>query len=215
MKKDIISTIVSGGIIAIIRVDSPIAGEKIATACVSGGIKAIEIQYSTPNAITIIDVLSKKFKLSDLVLGAGSIMDSETCRLAILAGAQFVVGNHFDEEIAKCCNKFQVPYIPGCMTITEMVHAMSFGSEIIKLFPGTAFSPEYVKTIKLALPQINIMSAGGINLENVTSWIRSGSCAVGVGGDLTSAAKEENYAEVTKRAQSYIASIKEARKERA
>jgi len=214
MKKDIISDIISGGIVAIIRVESPVDGEKIATACVSGGIKAIEIQYTTPNAVAIIDILSKKFKLSDLILGAGSIMEPETCRQAILAGAQFIVGNHFDAEIAKCCNKFQIPYIPGCMTVTEMIQAMSYGSDIIKLFPASAVSPDFVKSVKRALPQINLMPAGGINLDNVSSWIRNGSCAVGVGGDLTSAANEENYQEVTKRAQGYVSAIKGARKEK-
>lgn len=212
MKKDVLSTLLSGGVVAVIRAENPEVGEKIATACVAGGIKAIEITCTVPNANTVIEILTKKFKLSDLVIGAGTVIDAETCRTTILAGSQFVVGPNFDEGVAKCCNSYQIPYIPGCMTPTEMIKAMSFGCEVLKLFPGSAFTPNYIKAIHGPLPHANIMPTGGVSLENVREWIKAGACSVGVGGDLTSAAKDDNYSEVTKRAQAYVVAVKDARK---
>lgn len=142
-----------------------------------------------------------------MIVGAGTVLDATTARIAILAGAEFIVSPAFDEETAKLCNLYQVPYMPGCMTITEMTKAMEYGSEIIKLFPGSAFGPSFVKAVKAPLPQVNIMPTGGVSLENMEEWFANGVVAVGAGGKLASGTDEEIIAT----AQSFVEKIKEIR----
>ena len=143
----------------------------------------------------------------DLIIGAGTVLDSETARIAILAGAEYIVSPCFDEATAKLCNRYQVPYMAGCMTIGEIVRAMEAGVDIVKLFPGSAFGPDFIKAIKAPLPQANIMPTGGVSLENVDQWIKNGVIAVGAGGKLASGTSEE----ITATAKAFVAKVKEAR----
>jgi 2-dehydro-3-deoxyphosphogluconate aldolase / (4S)-4-hydroxy-2-oxoglutarate aldolase len=110
-------------------------------------------------------------------------------------------------ETAKLCNRYQVPYMPGCLTITEMIHAMESGVEIIKLFPGSAFGPSYVKAVKGPLPQANIMPTGGVSLDNVHEWIKAGVVAVGVGSELTGPARKGDYEQITKLAEQFVQAL--------
>lgn len=187
-KSEVLTKISEIGIVAVVRGDSIREALDISKACISGGITPIEVTYTNPNATEIIKELSKE---KDIVLGAGTVLDSETARAAILAGAQYIVSPGFDISTAKLCNRYQIPYMPGCMTITEMIKAMEAGCEVIKLFPGSAFGPSFVKGVKAPLPQINIMPTGGVSLENIDSWFENGVMAVGVGGQLTNGTPEE------------------------
>ena len=117
----------------------------------------------------------------------------------------------FDLETAKLCNRYQIPYMSGCMTITEIVTAMEAGVDIIKVFPGNAFGPSFIKAIKGPLPQVNLMPTGGVNLDNVDQWIKNGCVAVGVGSDLTAPAKKGDYAGVTELAKQFVAKVQAAR----
>ena len=126
-----------------------------------------------------------------MIIGAGTVLDAATARIAILAGAEFIVSPAFDKETAKLCNLYQIPYMPGCMTITEMTTAMQYGADIIKLFPGSAFGPSFVKAVKAPLPQANIMPTGGVSLDNMEEWFKNGVIAVGAGGKLASGTDEE------------------------
>ncbi|OHE45176.1 MAG: bifunctional 2-keto-4-hydroxyglutarate aldolase/2-keto-3-deoxy-6-phosphogluconate aldolase, partial [Tenericutes bacterium GWF2_38_8] len=159
----------------------------------------------------VIEALAKTFTKDELIVGAGTVLDSETARIAILAGAQYIVSPGFDLETAKLCNRYQIPYMPGCLTITEMIKAMEAGSDIIKLFPGSAFGPSYVKAVKGPLPQANIMPTGGVSLDNVSEWIKNGVVAVGVGGELTSPAKKGDYEGVTELAKAFVSAVAKAR----
>ncbi|MGB6129709.1 MAG: bifunctional 2-keto-4-hydroxyglutarate aldolase/2-keto-3-deoxy-6-phosphogluconate aldolase [Psychrilyobacter sp.] len=189
MKKfEVLKKISDVGVVAVIRGDSIGDAVNISKACIAGGITAIEVTYTNPMATEIIKKLSKE---NNIVLGAGTVLDSETARIAIMAGARYIVSPGFDIETAKLCNRYQVAYMPGCMTITEMIKAMESGCDIIKLFPGSAFGPSFIKSIKAPLPQINIMPTGGVNLENVDEWIKNGVIAVGVGGQLTNGTMEQ------------------------
>lgn len=199
------------GVVAVVRAENAEIAEKISKACIEGGIPAIEVTFTVPNADKVISALKEKFTKEELIVGAGTVLDSETARIAILAGAQYIVSPGFDLETAKLCNRYQIPYMPGCMTITEMIRAMEAGADVIKLFPGSAFGPSFIKDIKAPLPQVPIMPTGGVSLENVDQWIKNGCIAVGVGGKLTAGAATGNYESITEIAKQFVAKVKEAR----
>lgn len=209
MKKyQVLKRIEEVGIVAVVRAENSQEAKKIALACMEGGIDSIEITFTVPGAQKVIEDLTQEFG-DELLVGAGTVLDSETARVAILAGARYVVSPGFDLETAKLCNRYQVPYMPGCMTITEMITAMEAGVDIIKVFPGSAFGPDFVKAIKGPLPQASLMPTGGVSYDNVDQWIKNGCVAVGVGGNLTKGTSEE----MTQAAKDFVAKIKEARQE--
>ncbi|MBN1468614.1 MAG: bifunctional 2-keto-4-hydroxyglutarate aldolase/2-keto-3-deoxy-6-phosphogluconate aldolase [Fusobacteriaceae bacterium] len=200
-KTQILTQILNSKIVAVIREKNIEQAVEVSNACLAGGIKAIEVTYTMENASTVIDILSKN---EEMIVGAGSILDPETARLAILSGAKYIVSPSFNKEISKLCNRYQIPYMPGCITITEMVNAMEYGSDIIKMFPSNIFSPSIVKAVKGPIPQVNIMPTGGINLENIKEWFDNGVVAVGVGGDLT----KGTYDEIVEKAKQFMSKIK-------
>ena len=199
------------GVVAVVRAENEEGAEKISRACIEGGISAIEVTFTVPGADKVITSLKNKFSKDELIVGAGTVLDSETARIAILAGAQYVVSPCFDLETAKLCNRYQIPYMPGCMTISEIVQAMEAGADVIKVFPGNAFGPDFIKAIKGPLPQATLMPTGGVSLDNVDQWIKNECVAVGVGGDLTAGAKTGNYALITETAKAFVRKVKEAR----
>jgi len=211
-KLKVLTNIAECGVVAVVRADTAEEAIKISDACVQGGILGIEITFTIKGAEQILKELSSiNADHQQVVLGAGTVLDTATARIAILAGAQFIVSPSFDKETAKLCNLYQVPYMPGCMTITEMKHALEYGADIIKLFPGNAFGPDFVKSVKAPLPQVNIMPTGGVSLDNVDQWIRNGCVAVGVGGNLVAPAKTGDYEKITHYAKQYIDRVQEAR----
>ncbi|WP_221830474.1 bifunctional 4-hydroxy-2-oxoglutarate aldolase/2-dehydro-3-deoxy-phosphogluconate aldolase [Neobacillus niacini] len=213
MKKlTILSKLTDCGVVAVVRADSKEEAVKISEACVEGGIKGIEVTFTVQGADEVIKELASLYKDNDdVVIGAGTVLDAVTARIAILAGAEFVVSPAFDAETAKLCNLYSVPYMPGCMTITEMKQALEAGVDIVKLFPGNAFGPDFVKSVKAPLPQVNIMPTGGVDLNNVEQWIKNGCVAVGVGGSLVAPAKTGEYEKITEYAKQYVAKVRAAR----
>ncbi|NLK22275.1 MAG: bifunctional 2-keto-4-hydroxyglutarate aldolase/2-keto-3-deoxy-6-phosphogluconate aldolase [Epulopiscium sp.] len=211
-KIETLNKIINVGIVAVVRAENNEQAEKIAKACIEGGIPAIEITFTVPDAHKVIESLKSTFTKEELIIGAGTVLDSETARVAILSGAEYIVSPGFDMDSAKLCNRYQIPYMPGCMTITEMIRAMEAGADIIKVFPGSAYGPDIIKAIKGPLPQAVLMPTGGVSLDNVDQWIKNGCIAVGVGGELTSGAKTGNYELITETARKFIEKIKEARK---
>lgn len=208
MKKlKILQKITDIPLVAVVRANSPEKAIRISEACLEGGIRNIEITFTTPRAEEAITHLNQKHP--NMVVGAGTVLDSITARIAIMAGAQFIVSPSCNEDIIKLCHLYQIPYMPGCETITEMVSAMSLGADVIKLFPGSAFGPDYVKAIKGPLPDINLMPTGGVDITNVGQWLNNGCVAVGIGGNLIAPAKDDNYSEITKLAKEYIEKIKQ------
>lgn len=210
-KLETLKKITDIGVVAVIRTENADMAEKTSKACIDGGIPAIEVTFTVPGADKVITSLKSKFTKDQLIVGAGTVLDSETARIAILAGAEYIVSPGFDLETVKLCNRYQIPYMAGCMTITEMIKAMEAGADVIKLFPGDAFGPSMVKNIKAPLPQVPIMPTGGVSLENVEEWIKNGCIAVGVGGKLTAGAKTGNYDEVTRIAKLFVEKVKAAR----
>ncbi|CAG7840257.1 ketohydroxyglutarate aldolase [Clostridium novyi B str. ATCC 27606] len=210
-KIDILERIVDIGVVAVIRANSTKEAIKISESCIEGGIPAIEVTFTVNDADKVIRELKDKFPNDKLIVGAGTVLDSETARVAILNGAEYIVSPSFDLETAKLCNRYQIPYMAGCMTITEIIRAMEAGVDIIKLFPGSAYGPSIVKAIKDPIPQVPIMPTGGVSLDNVKEWIKNGCVAVGVGGTLTSGAKTGNYQLITETAKKFIEEVKQAR----
>ncbi|WP_251862276.1 bifunctional 2-keto-4-hydroxyglutarate aldolase/2-keto-3-deoxy-6-phosphogluconate aldolase [Clostridium sp. Marseille-Q2269] len=210
-KLNTLKRIINVGVVAVVRADNADMAQEISKACIEGGIPSIEITFTVPNADKVITSLKEKFKKEELIVGAGTVLDSETARIAILAGAQYIVSPGFDLETAKLCNRYQIPYMAGCMTITEIIKALEAGTDVIKLFPGSAYGPSIVKAIKVPLPQANIMPTGGIDINNVDQWIKNGCVAVGVGGKLMEQAKKGNYKEVTRLSREFVNKVKMAR----
>ncbi|MDT0159178.1 bifunctional 2-keto-4-hydroxyglutarate aldolase/2-keto-3-deoxy-6-phosphogluconate aldolase [Bacillus sp. AG4(2022)] len=200
MKKlNILNRLIESGVVAVVRADSSEEAVKISEACVKGGIAGIEITFTIDGAEAVLKELSGYFADdSSVVLGAGTVLDAATARIAILAGAEFIVSPAFDRETAKLCNLYQVPYMPGCMTITEMKAALEYGADIIKLFPGNAFGPDFIKSVKAPLPQANIMPTGGVSLENAGEWIRTAVWQLGLAGTWRRLPKQETMKKLPK-----------------
>lgn len=211
-KHDVLNRITEVGVVAVIRAENSEQAIHIAKACIKGGIPAVEITFTVPKAELVIQEVAKQFSSDELIIGAGTVLDVKTAKLAIAHGATYIVSPGFDLETAQYCMQQNIPYLPGCLTITEMLTARKAGAEIIKLFPGSAFGPSYVKAVKGPLPDINIMPTGGVSLDNVGEWIHHGVVAVGVGSDLTKPAKKGDYDGVEMRAKAYVKAVKDARK---
>lgn len=209
MKKwSILTKIEDSGIVAVVRAKNKEEALRIAKACYAGGVSAIEITYTVPNASDVIAALRDEMG-DNMVIGAGTVLDAETARIAIMAGAQFVVSPSFHTEAAKLCNRYQVPYMPGCMTVTEMVTAMEHGVDIVKLFPASHFTPDFIQAVKGPLPHVQIMPTGGVDIDNIEAWVKGGAVAIGVGGGLTKGSTEN----MTKIAVELVQKMKRAREE--
>ncbi len=210
-KEQVISKLTETGLVAVVRADNADEAIRISDACLDGGCNAIELTFTVPGAHKVIEALAAKYPNGEMLLGAGTVLDSETARIAILSGANYVVSPAFNAEAAKLCNRYRVPYIPGCMTITEVLTAMEAGGDIIKIFPADLFGPKIIKDIKGPLPQAKLMPTGGVDVSNVDQWIKVGAAAVGAGSSLTAGAKTGDYKKITETAKEFIEKIKAAR----
>lgn len=213
MKKlTVLSKITKSGVVAVVRGDSAQQAIDISDACIRGKLYGIEVTFTVQDADQVIKQLVSKHKTNaDVVIGAGTVLDAHTARIAILAGAEFIVSPTFDKDTAKLCNLYQVPYMPGCLTITEMKQALEYGVDIIKLFPGNGFGTSFLKAVKAPMPQVNIMPTGGVSLENVDEWIQNGAVAVGVGGNLVAPAAHGDFDQITAYAMEYVKKVSEVR----
>jgi len=211
LKADVIKRITDCGVVAVVRAENAEKAIKVADACAAAGIAALEITYTVPGADEVIRELAKVYNKGEIIVGAGTVLDPETARAAILAGAQYVVAPCLNVETVKLCNRYQVACMPGAMTIKEVVEAMEAGADIVKIFPGEAFGPGIIKAIKGPIPQAVLMPTGGVGLDNVDQWIKAGCVAVGVGGNLTGGAKTGDYASITEIGKQFIQKVKEAR----
>lgn len=207
----VISKMTAAGLVAVVRAENAEEAIRISDACLEGGCPSIELTFTVPGALNVIEALAAKYSNGEMLLGAGTVLDSETARMAILSGANYIVSPAFNLDTAKLCNRYRVPYIPGCMTITETITAMEAGADIIKIFPADLFGPKIIKDIKGPLPQAKMMPTGGVDVDNVDQWIKAGAVAVGAGSSLTKGAKTGDFGAITETAKKFIAKIKEAR----
>ncbi len=210
-KSEVLKRITDCGVVAVVRAENAEQAVKIADACAAAGIAALEITFTVPGAADVIKELAKVYNKGEIIVGAGTVLDPETARAAILAGAQYIVSPCLNVETVKLCNRYQVACMPGAMTIKEVVDAMDAGADIVKVFPGELFGPKIIKAIKGPIPQATLMPTGGVSLDNVHEWISAGCVAVGVGGNLTAGAKTGDYASITEIGKQFVAKVKEAR----
>ncbi len=204
----VLQKIEDAGVVAVVRGESVDQAVKISEAAIKGGVKGIELTFTVPHADQAIAQLVDKYGADQAIIGAGTVLDATSARLAIMAGAQYVISPSFSADVAKICNLYQVPYMPGCFTMTEMQTALEAGCDIVKLFPGSVAGPGMVKAVKAPFPQMNIMPTGGVSLDNLEAWFAAGVIAVGAGSNLVGPGEKGDYDQVTKNAEAYVAKIK-------
>ncbi len=210
-KEQVLSRLRQCGLVAVVRARDAEDALRIAEACIRGGCAGIELTYTTPGVNDIIQRMASEYAGSDFVIGAGTVMDPETARMAILAGAQYVVSPYFNADTVRLCNRYRVACMPGAMSIAEVVAGMEAGADIIKVFPGELFGPKILKAIHGPIPQAELMPTGGVSVDNAAEWIRAGAVAVGAGGSLTAGAKTGDYGKITETARWFIEEIQAAR----
>ncbi len=211
-KCETLRRILEGGIIAIIRAPDVERGYNLAEAARKGGITAIEITMTVPGALEVIRELASRYQSGEIIVGAGTVLDPETARLAILSGAEYVVSPYFDLETVRMCHRYCKVSIPGVMSVKEVVEALESGADAIKIFPAGLFGPSIIRAIREPLPQAMLIPTGGVNLDNVAEWFEAGAVAVAVGGDLTKEALAKgDYGILEQKARDYIVRIREVR----
>ena len=211
-KEKNLQDIVNCGVVAIIRVASAQEAVEVCEAIAKGGVKPIEITMTVPGAIDAIKELKGAME-DNVLLGAGTVLDPETARAVILAGAEFVVCPTLNLEVIKVCRRYSKIVIPGAFTPTEILTAWEAGADIVKVFPATVGGPRYLRDIRGPLPQIRLMPTGGVNLENTPDFIRAGAVAVAAGTSLVDkkAVSERKYDIITENAKKFIEAVKLAR----
>jgi 2-dehydro-3-deoxyphosphogluconate aldolase/(4S)-4-hydroxy-2-oxoglutarate aldolase len=214
-KTESLNLIRETGVIAIMRAQSSEQLMAAADAIEKGGVRVIEVTMTTPGALGVIQEAAAKYG-ENVLFGAGTVLDAETARAAILAGAEFVVAPTLDLETVALCNRYGVPVVPGCYSPTEMLTAWEAGADMIKLFPASVGGPALVKAIRAPLPQLEIVPVGGVNLETAAEFIRHGAAALGVGSSLINQKLLEagDMDELTRRAAAFIQAVKKGREER-
>lgn len=207
-KVDITKRIAETGAMAIVRVETIERGIEIAEGCLAGGVDCLEISYTLPNAGEVIRELKKVFK-DKLCVGAGTVLDGETARHAILSGAEFIIAPNLSEDVAIVCNRYQIPYAPGCTSITEAIRGLELGAAFIKAFPISDFyGPKLVSVFKTPIPTVPILASGGITLENLHEYVEKGVECCGFGGLLTKGDKNT----IASNARAIVKIVKETRK---
>ena len=212
-RKEVLSHIMSNGVVAVIRMKDTQRLLKVIQAVAAGGVKSIEITMTVPGAIDIIRQLAPSVP-GDVLVGAGTVVDRETANKVIDAGAKFVVGPILNLEIIRLCAERETVVMPGCFSPTEIYTAWTAGADIVKVFPATSLGPKYFKDIRGPFPDIRLMPTGGVTIDNVGEWIAAGAVAVGIGSDLLDkkAIDEERYEVLTERAKRMVENFKKALK---
>ncbi|WP_046213420.1 bifunctional 2-keto-4-hydroxyglutarate aldolase/2-keto-3-deoxy-6-phosphogluconate aldolase [Paenibacillus wulumuqiensis] len=218
MKKlQLLQKMMDNGVVAVLRGDSAEQVFAMAEQAIAGGIKVIEVTLTVPGALNAIEKLSRMYSWKSegdnfAIIGAGTVLEPQTARAAIMAGAEFVVGPSLNPETVKICNLYRVPVLPGVTTLEGVQQALELGVDIVKLFPGNLYQPSIIKTLKGPMPQANFMPTGGVSLDNLGEWIKGGAVAVGIGSDLTTEAlKTGNLSLVRQRAEQYMQAYREAK----
>lgn len=210
-KQEVLKRIQDCGVVAVVRAENGDQALKIADACIRAGIAAIEITFTVPGAEEVIRRLAQAYGKGEVIIGAGTVLDPETARIAILAGAQYIVSPCLNEETVKLCLRYQIACMPGAMTVREVVGCMEAGADIVKVFPGELFGPAFIKAVRGPLPQARMMPTGGVALDNVGDWIKAGCVAVGVGGSLTAGAKTGDYESIAVIGAQFVEKVRQAR----
>lgn len=202
-KYELMQTLLRRPMVAIVRAASADAALVLAEACIAGGMTALEVAFTTPDTLDVLRTLRQRHG-DGLLLGAGTVLDPETARLAILAGARMIISPAVNVETIRLCQRYQVLSMPGAMTPTEIVTAMEAGADLVKIFPAETLGPAYLQALRAPLPQAPLMPTGGVTVENLPEWFANGALAVGIGGSLSAPAAQGDYTAVTTRARRFV-----------
>lgn len=212
-KAEIVKQIEDLGLVPVVRASSADEAMQVIEAIKAGGVNILEITMTVPGAIKVIEKVADKYG-SDVLVGAGTVLDPETARACLLAGAQFIVSPALNLDTIAMCHRYSAPICPGVLTPTEVITAWSAGVDFVKVFPcGSVGGASYVKNLKGPFPQVKIIPTGGVNLKTAADFIKAGASALGVGTDLVDvkAIREGNAQIVTQRAQEFVNIVREAR----
>ncbi|HEX6972964.1 MAG TPA: bifunctional 4-hydroxy-2-oxoglutarate aldolase/2-dehydro-3-deoxy-phosphogluconate aldolase [Vicinamibacterales bacterium] len=211
-RRKIVSDIEAAGVVAVIRLKEPEKLRAVVSAIAEGGVRALEVTMTVPGAVELIRELAPSLP-SGFILGAGTVLDPDTARRVIDAGAQFVVSPVFRRGVIGACHEHGTPSMPGCFTPTEILEAWDAGADIVKVFPATALGPTFFKDVHGPLPHVKLMPTGGVSLDNAGDWIRAGAVAVGVGTALldAKAIAAGNYGVLRANAEKIVGNVRGAR----
>ena len=211
-KENILRVIIDCGVVAVVRVGSAREALEVCPAIARGGVKPVEVTMTVPNAIDVI----KEFKSSvkdEVLVGAGTVLDPETARAAILAGVDYIVTPTLNLKVIEMCHRYGKVVIPGAFTPTEILTAWEAGADIVKVFPAGVGGPQYLRDIKGPLPQVRLLPTGGVTLENTPDFIKAGAVAVAVGTALVDKklVAEKKFDLITERARQFVEAVRKAR----
>jgi len=211
-RQETVQQIEQTGVVAVIRLQDPDRLKGVIDALGEGGVRALEVTMTVPRAIQLIDAIAPTLP-DGFVIGAGTILDPETARAAILAGARFVVGPVFNPSVIEMCHRYDVAVMPGCFTPTEILQAWEAGADVVKVFPATALGPSYFKDVRGPLPQVKLMPTGGVSIDNAGDWIKAGAVAIGVGTAMVDAkaVAAGDWATITQKASRFVEAVRRAR----
>jgi 2-dehydro-3-deoxyphosphogluconate aldolase/(4S)-4-hydroxy-2-oxoglutarate aldolase len=211
-KADQLNHVLDAGIVAIVRSPDSQQLLEVARALAEGGVTVVEITFSVPNALEVIRQV--RTALSDRVLlGAGTVLDPETARAALLAGAEFIVAPTLNLDVIRLCRRYDKLVMPGAFTPTEILTAWEAGADIVKVFPADVGGPEYLKAIRAPLPQVRLMPTGGVDLHTAAAFLKAGACCLGVGSQLVEpkAVADRNFERIRELARQYVKIVDETR----
>lgn len=205
-KIDILSLLQKEKLISVVRIDSN-QTEKVIDAIIDGGVKFIEVTLTMDNAFSILSNVAKKYKNTDVEIGAGTVIDIVSARIAISNGAEFIVAPTFNKDIAELCNLYRIPYIPGIHNPNDIQEALKAGCDVLKLFPASTLAPFVIKEFKGPFPQARFIISGKVNATNANEWLEKGADAVCLGSVLTNEEKN-GLDQVTKKTSEFVALVK-------
>jgi 2-dehydro-3-deoxyphosphogluconate aldolase / (4S)-4-hydroxy-2-oxoglutarate aldolase len=204
--------IFDGGIVAVVRSDKSAPLVKVVQALAEGGVTAAEVTFTVPDAVDVIRDVRREVG-DALVLGAGTVLDPETARAAILAGAEFIVSPIVNPEVIRLCRRYDKAVMPGALTPTEVLSAWEAGADVVKIFPADVGGPAFLKALRGPLPQVRLMPTGGVDLTTAKSFLEAGACCLGVGGALVEPAAivQGDFDRIRKLAAQYVAIVASTR----
>lgn len=212
-KAEQLEKVFNSGIVAVIRAKSGELLSDVAEALLAGGVEVMEVTFTVPGALKVLEKVADRVGDRTL-LGAGTVLDTETARAAILAGAEFIVSPSTNVDVIQLCRRYDKAVMPGALTPTEVVTAWEAGADIVKVFPADAVGgASYLKALKGPLPQVNLMPTGGVTLETAAGFLKAGACSLGIGGALveSKAVEAGDLARIEALAKQYVEIVREAR----
>ena len=211
-RADVVRAIEHCGVVAVIRLQDPDKLRGVVDALMAGGVRALEVTMTVPGAIGLIQQIAPTLP-KEFILGAGTILDPETARMALLAGARYIVSPVYRPEVVKMCHRYDAAAMPGCFTPTEILDAWETGADVVKVFPATALGPGFFKDVRGPLPQVKMMPTGGVSLANAGEWIKAGAVAIGVGTAMvdSKAVAANDWTTITDTARRFVDAVAAAR----